>query len=140
MDETTYPVQDNEMKIKTSKLSWSSSPAEINLLFEDTYPINSRQIPPVKRNLPTLKISRNDGENVGRHFSQQYIESIINEVRELDNGVKVNVYATTNPMNTYHIAKRVFTNATRGNVAELYVFQQESSKNRLFKDKGKKIY
>lgn len=139
-DETTYPVQDNEVTVKISKANWSSSPNEINLLLEDTYPITTKQIPPTNRNLPTLKISRNDGKSVGRHFSQQYIESIINEVRHLDNGVKVNVYATTNPMNTYNIAKRVFTNATRGNVAELYVYQQESSKDRLFGNKGKKIY
>jgi len=140
MDETAYPVQDNEAEIKKSIANWSSCPTEISLLLEDTYPIVSKQIPPPKRNLPTLKISRNDGKSVGRHFSQKFIESIINGVRELDNGVKINVFATTNPMNTYNIAKQVFTNADRGNVAELYVYQQESSQSRLFKDKGKKIF
>jgi len=140
LDETSYPVQDNEIGIKVSKVNWNLEYLEINLILEDTYPIFLSQIPSIKKNLPTLIISRNDGKNVSRHFSQQYIDRIINEVRQLKNGVIVNIYATTNPMNTLNISKRVFTNASRGNVASLYVFQQENTNERLFKSKGKKIY
>jgi hypothetical protein len=140
LDQEDYPVIDDETDIKMTKTNWSGNKSEVNLIFEDTYNINLNQIPCEKRNLPTIKISRNDGSTNGRHFSQNFIESIINETRGLRSDVRVNVYATTNPMNTYNIAKRVFKNATRGNIAELYVFQQESTGNRLFKRKSKKIF
>mgnify|MGYP000853122451 FL=1 len=140
LDQGDYPVIDDETDIKTTKLNWSCNPSEINMILEDTYQIDIKQIPSEKSNLPTIKISRNDGNSTGRHFSQKFIESIITETRSLGNGVRVNVYATTNPMNTYNIAKQVFKIANRGNLAELYVYQQGSTGSRLFENKGKKIY
>ena len=140
LNENDYPVVDDEPDVIISKSNWSTNFYEINVILEDTYLIDAKQIPREKRKLPTIKISRNDGSDVGRHFSQKFIESVINEIRGLRDGIRVNVYATTNPMNTYNIAKRAFTNADRGNVAELYVYQQGSTENRLFESKGKKIY
>lgn len=139
LNENDYPVMVDEPDIKVTKTNWSSNLHEINMILEDTYQIEIEQIPSEKNKLPTIKVSRNDG-SVGRHFSPKFIESVINETRGLSNGVRVNVYATTNPLNTYNIAKRAFRNATRGNIAELYVYQQESTGDRLFKDKGRKIY
>ena len=113
---------------------------EINILLEDTYPIKNEQIPISKRNLLTIKISRNDGTTRGRHFSQNFIETTINTVRTLDTIKEVNLYATTNPLNTMHIAKRVFSVADRGNIKHLYVFQQNNAGIRAFQNKGHKIY
>ena len=58
----------------------------------------------------------------------------------LENGVTVNVFATTNPMNTINIASRVFKNADRGNIDSLYVYKQKNIGGREFESKGKKIY
>ena len=140
LNENDYPCLIDEPKIAVIKSSWESDLSEINMILEDTYPIEPKQIPRQKRKLPTIKISRNDENDVGRHFSQKLIESVINEARGLSNGTTVNVYATTNPMNTFNIANRAFKNATRGNIAELYVYQQESTGNRLFVRKGRKVH
>ena len=140
LDERDYPVIDDEKDIKVTKLNWSSDSSEINMILEDTYQIDIKQIPDEKSNLPTIKISRNDGSSTVRHYSCKFINRVNDETRGLSNGVRVNVYATTNPMNTYNIAKRVFKIANRGNLAELYVYQQESTGSRLFESKGKKIY
>ena len=88
----------------------------------------------------TIKISRNSGADSSRHFSQKYIEAIIKCIRDLKGKVSVNVYATTNPMNTKHIAKRAFGLGERGNVEHLYVFQQSKDGRRRFEEKGKKIF
>ena len=98
------------------------------------------QIPKEKRNLSTIKISRNNGISMERHFSQKFIESIIDEIRRIKHISTLNVFATTNPMNTEHIAKRVFALDTRGNIDHLYVFQQSSDKKRNFENKGYKIF
>jgi aspartokinase len=96
-------------------------------------------LPKNKRSLETIKISRNNNDN-SRHFSQQYIDAVINCVASLKNNTSVNVYATTNPMNTKYIAKRAFGSGDRGNVDHLYVFQQSKNGNRNFEMQGRKIY
>jgi len=108
--------------------------------LEDTYAIEVRQIPKSKQGYRTIKISRNSGADNSRHFSQKYIEAIIKCVRGLKGNVSVNVYATTNPMNTNHIARRVFGLGARGNVEHLYVFQQRKDGRRRFEEKGRKIF
>lgn len=139
LDENSYPIEDNS-DINVTKTNWASNPSEINIILEDTYPILDTQIPSTKNKLPTIKISRNDGKSFERHYSQKYIESVITQVRGLNSGIKVNVFATTNPLNTFHIVKRAFTNGNRGNISCLYVFQQDGSGERLFSCKGKKIF
>lgn len=52
----------------------------------------------------------------------------------------INIYATTNPLNTKHIAKRAFGLGNRGNVEHLYVFQQRKDGIRRFEEKGKKVF
>lgn len=134
-----YPTAKTE-KIEVTKIHTNQSLNEINILLEDTYPIKNEQIPISKRNLLTIKISRNDGTTRGRHFSQNFVETTINTVRTLDTIKEVNLYATTNPLNTMHIAKRVFSVADRGNIKHLYVFQQNNAGIRAFQNKGHKIY
>lgn len=102
--------------------------------------IEDRQIPKRKSNNYTIKISRNNGCDNVRHFSENFVDTTMNVVRGLKKCKKVNVFAITNPMNTYHIAKRVFVMGDRGNIKELYVFQQNESGIRCFEEKGNRIF
>jgi len=140
LDETEYPVVENESDSSVSETNQDDSTKEINLVLEDTYVIEARQIPKSKRGYRTIKISRNSGADNSRHFSQKFIETIIKCVRGLKGKVSVNIYATTNPMNTKHIGKRAFGLGERENVEHLYVFQQSKDGRRRFEEKGRKIF
>ena len=140
LDETDYPVVEKESDSKVSETNQEEPTREINLVLEDTYAIEVRQIPKSKQGYRTIKISRNSGADNSRHFSQKYIEAIIKCVRGLKGKVSVNVFATTNPMNTKHIAKRAFGLGERGNVEHLYVFQQGKDGRRRFEEKGRKVF
>lgn len=140
LEESVYPVVENESDACISTINAEAHEKEMNLILEDTYHVDSQQIPKTKQGLRTIKVSRNDGKNKGRHFSQKFIEAVINTVRNLDQNSVVNIYATTNPMNTKHIASRAFALADRGNVQHLYVYQQKNSDERMFEPKGHKIF
>ena len=140
LDEIEYPVVENESDSTVSVLNQEESTNLINIVLEDTYAIDERQIPKSKQGYKTIKISRNNGADNSRHFSQKYIEEIIKCVRGLKGKVLVNIYATTNPMNTKHIANRVFGLGERGNVEHLYVFQQSKDGRRRFEERGTKIF
>ena len=140
LDTSDYPALEDERECITTKYNFVNEFGEVNLILEDTYLLDIALLPPLKRNLPTIKISRNDGQDVGRYFSDKFVEKIINEVRAFPDGVRVNIYATTNPMNTMHIARRVFRMANRGNVKHIFVYQQMRTEERNFETKGYKIY
>jgi hypothetical protein len=141
LDDLDYPEMENQkIVIEYYNKDKSKNCAEYNMLLEDTYPISTAQLPHEKQALFTIRISRNDGRTVCRHFSQQFINSVINETRGLPSGVTLNVYATTNPKNTLNIARRVFTMADRGNVSHVLVFQQRRDGERLFERNGKRLY
>lgn len=140
LDETEYPTVESESESIVSVMNQERLDKEINLILEDTYVIEWGQIPKSKQEYKTIKISRNNGADNSRHFSQKYIDTIIKCVRGLKGNVLINVYATTNPMNTKHIAKRVFGLGERGNVNHLYVFQQSNDEKRCFEEKGIKIF
>lgn len=140
LNDNEYPIMENEPECKVTIVNDDASEVEINQILEDTYAIEDRQIPKSRRQLKTIKISRNGGNSNARHFSQSFIEAIMNTVRGIDRISVINIYATTNPMNTMHIAKRVFALADRGNVDHLYVFQQARRGRRYFEPKGYKVY
>lgn len=142
-----YPFDDSYPEIKgepdclispLNKVSNCSN--EVNVIIEDTYPISTIQIPITKKDLFSIKISRNDGHDKSRHYSRKLIEATINTVRDLPEDSIVNVFATTNPMNTFHIVKEAFNLGDRGNIKHLYVFQQSKGDNRMFEEKGHKIF
>ncbi len=140
LDETEYPVVENELDSTVSETNHEEPTREINLVLEDTYAIEMQQIPKSKQGFRTIKISRNGGADSSRHFSQKFIEAIIKNIRGLKGKVSVNLYATTNPMNTKHVAKRAFGLGERGNVEHLYVFQQSKGGRRRFEEKGRKVF
>lgn len=138
LEDGDYPQKENE-EIKVKKLHTECSRREVNLILEDTYPIDTSQIPKSKRKAYTIKISRNDGSHM-RHYSPKFVEKTIDEISRLDHDTTVNVFATTNPKNMLHITRGAFITAGRGSVAHLYVFQQSEKESRLFFYEGKKIF
>lgn len=142
-DEKRFPTlsQDTVTVEELVPAATGVNDSEINLVLEDTYPIEINQIPERKRNLFTIEISRNRPDNIGqRYYSTQFIETVQSIVRHLPDSVTVNIFATTNPVNTRYIAQNTFQLANRGNIECLYVYQQSSVGNRNFESRGHKIY
>ena len=140
LDEMDFPVIEAEPECIVEKINMRADLSEINLILEDTYVIESNQIPFRKKSLPTVKISRNTDNSHTRHFSSKFINSVSEEVRKFPTVSRVNIYATTNPMNTVRIIHSTFKMADRGNIQQVFVYQQKSSGMRKFDGKGHKIY
>lgn len=142
LDEADFPVIKDEVDSAVEKINTGMDMelSEMNLILEDTYVIELRQIPFSKKNLPTIKISRNINNNHTRHFSPNFIQKISEEIRKLPQINRINIYATTNPMNTLRIIRTTFKMADRGNVDHIFVYQQENKGIRVFCEKGYKIY
>lgn len=134
-----YPKKENE-RIVVKKENMVAQFDEINLVFSDTYPVKQDQLPINKKNLPTIFILRDNNNDNNRYYSDMFIKKIVQEVRNLPENININIFATTNPKHTKCIAEQVFKLADRGNIKKLYVFQQESTGNRMFKEKGIRIY
>ena len=132
LDPNDYTIVENEADCNVVRNNLIAETNEINFILEDTYAIEQQQIPVSKRELPTIKISRNAGKLNGRHYSSKFIESTVDVVREFNQSIVVNVYATTNPMNTLHVARNAFASADRGNIKHLYVYQQSNREPRNF--------
>lgn len=140
-DDNVFPVVDKEeVKVNISNIKKGQEPKEINLILEDTYIIDFKQLPHAKRSLPTVKVSRNEGKDCSRRYSPEFVDKVVNEVRQLGDEVTMNVFATTNPKNLFYISKSAFTMANRGNIKHLFVFQQLEKNGRHFKERGKKVY
>lgn len=141
-----YPLVDEEFPVskvdecRVSKVNSDTSKGEINIILEDTYIIEDCQIPESKKDLFSLRISRNDGKNKVRHYSENFVQEVTNALGEFERIPIANVYATTNPKNTYQIARRVFAIKGRGNIDRLYVFQQHGEGQRGFEPRGHKIF
>lgn len=137
-NEKEIPSIDSEI-IKIRKLNWISKHHIVNLILEDTYPVCTNQIPEELRDLPTLIISRNNGDSFSRHYSRPFIDSILTELHKLNDGVQINLFATTNPRHTHSIAKSAFMNASKGNIVHLRVFQYLHD-IKIYDKKGVKIF
>lgn len=140
LDESEFPVIEDEPDCIIEKKNMITNLSEVNLALEDTYVIKATQIPFRKKDLPTIKISRNDGNSHTRHFSPKFVNTITEEIRRLPQVNRVNIYATTNPMNTVRISRSVFMMADRGNVAHVFVYPQKRNRDRKFYGDGYKIY
>lgn len=140
LDEKSYTESEDEVKIEKKNFKKGVEPSEVNLIIEDTYPIENRQIPREKKHLPTIRIYREREAGLSRHYSKHLVDLVGSEVRKLPEKVELNLYATMNPMNTMYVSKGAFIMANRGNVKHLYVFQQRHINGRHFSDKRKKIY
>ena len=140
LDEDDFPVIKDEADSDVEEINMDMELSEMNLILEDTYVIESRQIPFSKKDLPTIKISRNINNNHTRHFSPKFIQKISEEIRKLPQINRINIYATTNPMNTLRIIRTTFKMEDRGNIDHIFVYQQKNKGIRVFCEKGYKIY
>lgn len=140
LDEAEFPVIEAEPDCTIEKKNMIADLSEVNLVLEDTYVIKAKQIPFRKKSLPTIKISRNDGNSYTRHFSPKFVNAVTEEIRRLPEVNIINIYATTNPMNTVRISRSAFRMADRGNVEHVFVYQQKRSGARKFDGKRYKIY
>ena len=140
LDERAFPEIENEADCKIRRDESVDVSEEINIIIEDTYQIFDSQIPLSKRSNPTILISRNDGTDMNRHYSPKLINATTNELRTCPDDIVVNVFATTNPINTLYIAKNAFALEGRGNIRHLYVYMQSGSGERAFAETGYKVY
>ena len=132
-----YPKkEDDTISVRETKgTSYNSS--VVNLVFIDTYLIQSSQLPDVVKEFKTIYIQRYNGDN-NRYQSEKFVNEINNVVRKLPSSVEqVNIFSTTNPWHTYQIASNVFTTGDRNNIQRIVVYQQEKDGNRIFGKKGK---
>ena len=139
IDDDYPPIEDEECTVTIT--NENNKTTELNIILEDTYSINS--IPANKRALKTIRITRQGLDNASRHFCESFVEATMKGIRSQAERITVNVFATTNPKNSLHIAKRVFKAASRANVSHLYVFQQNKNKATdrwYFEESGHKIY
>lgn len=142
-----FPLDDNdfledeiEVKVEKKNFRRGIDPKEINIIIEDTYPIEHKQLPKIKSDLASLRIYRDRGDDLSRHYSPKLVNTVVSELRKLPDDITINMFATLNPKNMIYVAKGAFAMAERGNVIHLNVFQQNSRNGRFFKPRGKKIF
>ena len=112
-----YPADNETCSAKQS--SW------VNLLISDTYQIELNQIPIANRMNKTIAITNLlSTASHTRVYSPRLVNEVTTAVRNLAPGSKVNIFATTNPKNTYEIIDKAFKLGGRDNLAALYVYRQ----------------
>lgn len=136
--EESFPEKDMDVVVKHDNED-AENVNEVNLILEDTYPITENQIPESKKPLQTITIKHDRKDDASRIYNTKFIKEICKEVRALPEKAIVNIYSTTNPRHNYEIAKQAFSLANRGNIKELYIYQQEKENTRKF-SKRKKIH
>ncbi len=113
---------------------------EYNLILEDTYSINDFQIPPEKKQLPTIKVINSETKSEGvRKYNPKFVEFVVKEIRALPKGVLINIFATTHAQHNYEIVEQSLKLADRGNIAEVFVYQQDRQSYRNFSERYKVI-
>ena len=126
--------------INVKKFNDDQVTSTVNLVLADTYPLNWKEkLPADLLNLTTIVIERG-GEKGVRYYSPDFVAEISRIVHELPiNVVGVNLFATINAANSYHIANEVFKTGGRDNLKHLRVYEQ-SKDNWVFEGKYKKIF
>lgn len=131
----TAPEKD-KAKVKLPKTFTST----VNIIICDTYKATLEQLPGSVLQFSTVEIDRSSDDHM-RYDSEELIKSVISTIRNLPKTVtELNVFMTTNPKNTYRIAKEAFAIAGRDRIKHIYVFSQEKEEPRNFESKGLKIF
>ncbi len=138
-EESLFPQEKREIDVYRNLNKENVCEKEINLIIQDTYPINENQIPSRLKMNNTISIKRSSNHFGERIYCKELVDNVVEEIRTLDNNIKLNIFSTTNPKNTYEIVKKAIGLAERGNVKNVYVFQQNNKGMRAFKDKAYRI-
>ena len=110
--------------------SSSDQPGEVNLLISDTFPIGFELLPDVCRENAAVTVRRiANTTSFARRYSPKLVDDVTNVVRKLPQGSRVNVFATTNPKNTYEIVEKAFKTGGRDNLNALYVYKQQDGQS-----------
>lgn len=134
-------AEDEKVDAEVKKINFKSIDDfnECNLIIQDTYPILKSQLPDSKVNLPMIWISRNKSQISSRVYSPILLQKVEKAMNELQIKNKtINLFLTTNTKNTERIVKDIIMKGNRVKY-KIYIFQQDSKKNRKFKEKGKRI-
>lgn len=137
-DEDVFLEIDCEVSVEKDLNKENVPSNEINLIIQDTYPINDNHIPSNIVSNNTIIVKRNIEEHGKKIYCKKLIDKVVNSISELPTNSTLNVFSTSNPKNTYYIVKKS-TLSERGNVSHLNVFQQSKYGNRIFESRGYKI-
>ncbi|WPK69001.1 hypothetical protein EUCA11A_31760 [Eubacterium callanderi] len=139
MDNSFFPEKECEVQIIKNIDNDKAIFEEVNLVIEDTYPIQDSQIPRNNVDLNVIKIKR-ISEKIGKRvYCRTFVDSIVEIIRELPEGTILNIFATTNPKHTYEIAKKGISLAERSNIKRVNIFQQKGNGKREFENKKNKV-
>ncbi|MBU5304832.1 hypothetical protein [Eubacterium callanderi] len=139
LDNSFFPEKECEVQIIKNIDNDKAIFEEVNLVIEDTYPIQDSQIPRNNVDLNVIKIKR-ISEKIGKRvYCRTFVDSIVEIIRELPEGTILNIFATTNPKHTYEIAKKGISLAERSNIKRVNIFQQKGNGKREFENKKNKV-
>ena len=128
-------------KITVQKINFGQNSDEINIMIADTYELSESQLPLLKTGNPTIIIARDNKNDYNRYDSPELIKTVVNVVRGLSKKfLTVNVFATTNPLNTKKIVQEAFKLGGRDIIKKIVVFQQSNNGIRKFGAKGVQVY
>lgn len=138
-DDNDFPEQKCNVVVDKNLKDDHKQQNEFNLIIQDTYPILEEQIPYDMQTNDTIFIKREYNSFGERVYSRNLVNKVVEEIRVLDDNLILNIFSTTNPKNTYEIAKKAISLAQRGNIKHVYVFQQNRDGNRSFDTKPHRI-
>ena len=133
-------IHDAPKKDKARVTNPENYTSVVNLLISDTYKATKSQLPRTVLQFSTVEIDRSSDDHM-RYNSEELVKTVISTIRNLPKTVtELNMFMTTNPTNTYRIAKEALATADRDRIKHIYVFPQEREEPRNFKAKGLKIF
>lgn len=139
LDGNMFPNEECEVEIIKETAKNNDLMDSINLILEDTYPIHSNQIPFNYANINTIIIKKISDKIGKRVYCTEFIDSVVEVIRDLPENITINIFATTNPKNTYEIIKKGISLSERSNIKQVNVFQQKSYEERCFENKPIKV-
>lgn len=135
LNESLFMEKNYNIQI-TKNITPNMTSKVFNVVIEDTYPIEDNQIPEEYLELNMIRIKRTSNKVGERVYCRDLIDSVVEEIRLLPEDSTINVFATTNPKNTYEIVKKGLCLADRSNIKRVNVFQQKGFGKREFEKKS----
>lgn len=138
-EESIFPQKEYQINVERKMNETNPNSKDINLIIQDTYPISYNQIPSNFKTNTTISVKRDFLRFGERVHSKELVDTIVEEIRKLSDGVTLNIFSTTNPKNTFEIVKKAISLAERSNVKHVNVFQQNSDGERIFANKPHRV-
>ena len=140
IDEGIHKAPDND-KVKLIITNDRPFSQTVNYVISDTYKVSLSQLPRDVRDFTTIEIDRSSPDDHMRYDSEELVKAVITSIRNLPpTVVRINAFMTTNPTNTYRIAKEAFVTVGRDSIKHLYVFPQDRVESQSFKEKALRVF